>query len=128
MIISDYLEEVGVFAGPIESSARSLMEESYQKQLNYRHGDGSFSAFGPNVDKRGSIWITALTMSTLRRSQKFIDADENVIQSGFTWLINQQNADGSFKETGRITNGILQESDLAMTSFVVLAFIDNKRK
>ena len=128
VIISDYLEEVGVFAGPIESSARSLMEESYQKQLNYRHNDGSFSAFGPNVDERGSIWITALTMSTLRRSQKFIDADENVIQSGFTWLINHQNADGSFKETGRITNAILQESDLAMTSFVVLAFIDNKRK
>ena len=67
-------------------------------------------------------------MSTLRRAQRFIDADEDVIQGGFTWLINQQNADGSFKETGRITNGILQESDLAMTAFVVLAFIDNKRK
>ena len=38
---------------------------------------GSFSAFGPTVDDRGSIWITALTMSTLRRAQKFIDADEN---------------------------------------------------
>ena len=129
VIISDYLEEAGVFAGPIEHSARELMEDSYQKQLNYRHNsEGSFSAFGPTVDQSGSIWVTALTMSTLRRAQKFIDADENVIQTGFRWLIDQQNADGSFKETGRIINSILQESDLAMTAFVVLAFIDNKRK
>ena len=128
VIVSDYLEEAGVFS-PLEESARALMEESYQKQLNYRHNtEGSFSAFGPSVDDSGSIWITALTVSTLRRAQRFIDADEDVVQGGFTWLINQQNADGSFKETGRITNGILQESDLAMTAFVVLAFIDNKRK
>ena len=129
VIVSEYLEEAGVFAPAIENNARSLMEDSYQKQLNYRHNtEGSFSAFGPTVDERGSIWITALTMSTLRRAQKFVDADENVIQTGFTWLINQQYADGSFKETGKITNSILQESDLAMTAFVVLAFIDNKRK
>ena len=109
------------------------MKDGYQRQLVYKLEDGSFSAFGPDVDRRGSIWITAQTMSTFRRSQQFIDVDESVIGRSLSWLQSQQQDDGSFKESGKVVNKLMQEFDkdkgsVALTSFVVLSFLDNKYK
>ena len=33
----------------------------YQRELNYKHDDGSFSAFGPR-DGAGSTWLTAFVL------------------------------------------------------------------
>ena len=33
----------------------------YQRELNYRHSDGSFSAFGES-DGDGSTWLTAFVL------------------------------------------------------------------
>ena len=57
-IIAGYLEESDLYSGEIESTAKYLMETGYQKQLTYKLSDGSFTAFGPSYDRRGSVWIT----------------------------------------------------------------------
>ena len=57
-IIAGYLEESDLYTGEIESTAKYLMETGYQKQLTYKLSDGSFTAFGPAYDRRGSVWIT----------------------------------------------------------------------
>ena len=35
------------------------LEVGYQRQLNFKHDDGSFSAFGKK-DKSGSTWLVLL--------------------------------------------------------------------
>jgi len=37
------------------------LEAGYQRELSYRHDDGSFSAFG-SADSSGSTWLTAFVV------------------------------------------------------------------
>jgi len=43
------------------AKAEKLMITGYQRELTYRHNDGSFSAFGES-DKEGSLWLTAFVL------------------------------------------------------------------
>ena len=52
--------------------------------------DGSFSPFGYSVDRRGSIWITALTVSALRLADSYTNIDPSVIAAAMSWLVKNQ--------------------------------------
>lgn len=125
-IISAYLDESELLNGEIASTARHLMETGYQRQLAYRLSDGSFTAFGPSYDRRGSTWITALTMSSLRQAQPFVDIDEGVISGAINWLVNHQEPTGAYPETGAIVNKRIQDNPVTMTAFVILCMLENK--
>ena len=107
-IIAAYLDDSELFDGQIASTAIHLMQKGYQRQLSYRLSDGSFTAFGPSYDRRGSVWITALTMSAFRQSQPFVDIDESVISAAVDWLVKTQTPDGAYGETGNIVNSRIQ--------------------
>merc|ERR1719188_716799 len=101
------------------------MELGYQKQLAYKHGDGSFSPFGKS-DLQGTVWLTSQTAGTLQGLSKFIDVDASVIEKALTWLVDRQDPnDGSFKETGAISHPV-QANPVTLTAFTVLGFLDNK--
>ncbi len=71
------------------------------------------------------MWITALTARYLRLARDFVDIDDAVLEKALNWLMRTQEANGAFAETGRRFNERIQSDDTAMTSFVVLAFLDN---
>ena len=125
-IIGSYLEETERFTGEIASTAIKLMENGYQRQLSYRLSDGSFTSFGPDFDRRGSVWVTAMTVSAFRQAQPFIDVGESVINAANDWLIKSQKPDGSFEETGTIVNDRVQSQALSTTAFVVISLVENK--
>ena len=124
-IVASYLDGDDLFFGEISHTARYLMETGYQRQLTYRLADGSFTAFGPTYDRRGSVWITALTMSAFRQAQPFIDIDDGVVTQAVNWLIRQQAPTGAWSESGSIINKRVQEDDITMTAFVVLSMLEN---
>ena len=125
-IIASYLQETERFSGEIATTAIQLMDKGYQQQLTYRLSDGSFTAFGPAYDRRGSVWITALTISALRRVQPFVDVGEAVINGANDWLLKTQNPDGSFTETGSIVNSRIQDDTITMTAFVITCLVENR--
>lgn len=43
----------------------------YQRELRYRHDDGSFSAFG-NSDASGSTWLTAFVLKSFAQARQYI--------------------------------------------------------
>jgi CD109 antigen len=90
--------------------------------------DGSFSAFGHFVDRRGSVWITALTASAFRQADPFINVDQDVISAALSWLVKSQAANGSFPEIGPMTYKLVQDDPISTTAYVVLSFYDNKQK
>ena len=49
----------------------------YQRELNYRHDDGSYSAFGKR-DKEGSTWLTAFVTKSFAQARRFIYIDPEV--------------------------------------------------
>ena len=50
------LQNTNQLTPAIEVKALQYMETGYQRELTYRHTDGSFSAFG-NTDPSGSTWL-----------------------------------------------------------------------
>lgn len=64
-----------------------------------------------------------------KQATQFIYVDDSIIKSSLEWLQNIQGSNGSFVETGTVIYDDLQSRDgnsLAMTAFVVLAFIENQ--
>ncbi len=104
---------------------KNLMGLGYQNQLDYLRSDGSFSPFGKK-DGFGSVWLTAQTAGALQGASKYIDVDPNIIRNALEWVVNKQQRDGSFQEEGEIAHKV-QADPVALTSLVVLGFLDNKR-
>jgi len=125
IILLDYLQEVGRSTPSIVDRAKHIMQLGYQRQLVYRHKDGAFSPFG-RTDRSGTVWLTAQTAGTLQGVSKYIDVDGSVIEKALLWLVDNQQADGSFKEIGTITHR-MQENPVSLTAFTILGFLDNKR-
>ena len=124
LILLDYLKEVGRSRPEIEQQAKQAMELGYQRQLVYKHKDSAFSPFG-QTDLHGTVWLTAQTAGALQGVARYIDIDGAVIERALFWLVDKQQNDGSWKETGAITHHI-QANPVTLTAFTVLGFLDNK--
>lgn len=67
----------------------------YQRELNYRHPDGSYSAFGPRQEN-GSIWLTAFVVKSFAQASSYIFIDKQLQQESMEFFKQQQNSNGCF--------------------------------
>lgn len=128
IVILNYLRVTDQSKPDIEAKVKQYTEKGYQRELNYRHGDGSFSAFGKS-DRNGSTWLTAFVSKSFRQAAEHIDVDENIIGKALKWLSKVQNEDGSFPEVGQVSHKDLQGGSsrgIAMTAYVLTAFLENE--
>lgn len=128
IVILKYLKAVGQLKPQIERKVKLYTEKGYQRQLTYRHSDGSFSAFGKS-DKSGSTWLTAFVAKSFRQATSFIDVDENVIDDALKWLSKKQNGDGGFCEVGTVSHKAMQggaSNGIALTAYVLAVFLENR--
>ncbi len=56
------------------SQAVTVFAAGYQKQLQYRRSDGSYSAFGTK-DAEGSVWLTAFVLKTFAKVRSYTYVD-----------------------------------------------------
>ena len=124
-ILLDYLAAVGRSSPSFTGRARASMEQAYQRQLVFRHRDGSFSPFG-KTDIYGTVWLTSQAAGALQRAAKYIDIDPEVIDLALSWLAGQQQPDGSFQELDDTTFHRIQANPVTLTAFAVLGFVENK--
>jgi CD109 antigen len=128
--ITKYLEESGQLKPEIMAKAEKLMITGYQRELTYRHNDGSFSAFGEG-DESGSLWLTAFVLKAFSEGQELIYIDDSVLREAEQWIVSHQNKDGSFDAVGFICHqellGGLQGKD-ALTAFVAVALLEAGEK
>lgn len=106
------------------AKAKEFVKMGYQRQLSYRRGDGSFSAFGEN-DKAGSTWLTAfvlrsfkvvfasnlhrISIKVVQAAEPFATIDSNVLERGLEFLESRQRMPvGSFEELGEVHHEELQ--------------------
>ena len=69
----------------------------YQRELTYRHTDGSYSAFG-NSDESGSTWLTAFVVRCFAQAREFIYIDDKDLQTSIEWFRNIQKENGCFRQ------------------------------
>uniref|UniRef100_A0AAG5DFD2 TEP1-F n=1 Tax=Anopheles atroparvus TaxID=41427 RepID=A0AAG5DFD2_ANOAO len=126
IVVLDYLGACGRLSAEIESKAKKYMEVGYQRELTYKHSDGSFSAFGLS-DKSGSTWLTAFVAKSFQQAAKYVTIDLAIIDRALEWLSNVQAKDGAFPEMGTIFHKDMQGgagSGIALTAYTVSAFLE----
>ncbi|KAH9489284.1 hypothetical protein Btru_057009 [Bulinus truncatus] len=126
--VTDYLKSVNQLSGDIQTKALNFMESGYQRELTYKHTDGSFSAFG-NSDASGSMWLTAFVSRVFHQAKAHIFIDDNVLINAINWMRGKQNADGSFPEPGNVIHKNMQGqagSGVGLTLFVLISLLENR--
>uniref|UniRef100_A0A3F2Z148 TEP1-F n=1 Tax=Anopheles minimus TaxID=112268 RepID=A0A3F2Z148_9DIPT len=129
IVVLDYLKACRRLTVEIESKAKKCMEVGYQRELTYKHQDGSFSAFGES-DKSGSTWLTAFVAKSFQQAANHITIEEDVIEKALDWLSKVQSSDGAFPEVGSICHKDMQGgagSGIALTAYTVVAFLENAK-
>ncbi|XP_052893248.1 CD109 antigen-like [Anopheles moucheti] len=129
IVVLDYLKACRRLTVEIESKAKKCMEVGYQRELTYKHQDGSFSAFGES-DKSGSTWLTAFVAKSFQQAAQHITIEEDVIDMALGWLSKVQSPDGAFPEVGSICHKDMQGgagSGIALTAYTVVTFLENAK-
>ncbi|KAF1433696.1 Alpha-2-macroglobulin-like protein 1, partial [Spheniscus demersus] len=125
VFITRYLEETGQLTPEIKQKAIGYLESGYQRQLLYKHTDGSYSAFGEGSEP-GNTWLTALVLKTFSQARDFIHIDEQNIKDAASALIKSQTPSGCFKSVGKLFNNGLMgavEEGLGLSSAIITALI-----
>ncbi|XP_062587000.1 CD109 antigen-like [Saccostrea cucullata] len=119
-----YLTITNNLTPDLERKAKEYMIKGYQRQMTYVHQDGSYSAFGKS-DASGSTWLTAFVVKSFSQASDLITIDKYVVNYAVSWLISQQNKNGTFREPGRVINKAMQGGSAAgertLTAFSLIA-------
>lgn len=89
IVAINYLKNTGQLTKTIENKALNFMEIGYQRELTYKHPDGSFSAFGKSDDS-GSTWLTAFVVRSFLQAKGHIMVEDNVVNEALDWLKDKQ--------------------------------------
>lgn len=125
--ILNYLKNTNQLTPEIETRLKTNLEFSYQRQLRYRHHDGSFGVFG-RKNCNGSTWITAYVVKSLFQATNYVSIESSVINQALDFLRKTQKDDGSFAENGNVFCTDLQGGSckLALTAYVLTALVESK--
>ncbi|XP_042144819.1 alpha-2-macroglobulin [Ixodes scapularis] len=128
VFVLDYLNSSGERGHPLESKLKENIAKGYQRQLNYRHAEGGYSAFG-SQDPEPSLWLTAFAVRTFGRSRRFMPVDEAELSGSIRWILSNQYDNGCFPSVGRVLNsrlkGGLEGHSLApLTAYVLISLLE----
>ncbi|XP_058808317.1 pregnancy zone protein-like isoform X2 [Phymastichus coffea] len=129
-----YLDAINRQTGS-EMRAKALknMQKGYQRELNYRHPDGSYSAFGASDEAgSGSMWLTAFVVKSFAQARALIQIDERDLKLSVKWMVRRQLENGCFPVVGQVFHkdmkGGLREEDgssSALTAYVLIALLES---
>ncbi|XP_010132818.1 PREDICTED: alpha-2-macroglobulin-like protein 1, partial [Buceros rhinoceros silvestris] len=124
--IQQYLEKSGQQHPDIRAKAQGLLQRGYQRELLYKHSDGSYSAFGKS-DRSGNTWLTAFVLKSFGQARTYVAIDEKHIADALRWLQRQQQETGCFLSVGKLFNNALQggvSDELSLSAYVTAAMLE----
>ena len=122
-----YLDATGQLTPEVRAKAEHFITTGYQRQLTFRHQDGSFSAFGDYGGRPGSLWLTAFVLDCFSAARDIYAVDETVLTGAAEWIEAHQLPDGSWEPVGFICHTEMvggMKGTYALTAFVTLALAD----
>uniref|UniRef100_UPI003F5D4FAA ovostatin-like precursor n=1 Tax=Pongo abelii TaxID=9601 RepID=UPI003F5D4FAA len=124
--ILDYLNQTQQLTEEIKSKAIGYLATGYQRQLSYKHFDGSYSTFG-HKDEHGHTWLTAFVYKSFAQAKRYIYIDDKVQSQTLIWLLNIQKPDGCFLNFGNVFNNALkgkEDNEISLTAYVISALLE----
>ncbi|XP_029111420.1 alpha-2-macroglobulin-like [Scleropages formosus] len=127
--ILNYLESTKQLTEEIKAKATRFLESGYQKELNYKHDDGSYSAFGKS-DQSGNTWLTAFVLKSFGGARPYIFVDPKHISDARAWLAQHQQIDGCFRAVGKLFNNRMKggvSDKISLTAYITAALLELDR-
>nr|BAR45620.1 alpha-2-macroglobulin 3 [Vargula sp. RS-2014] len=130
-----YLDSMGAAEPELREKSKKHMEEGYQRQLKYKHSDGSYSAFGESSRTEiGSIWLTAFVLKSFSQAAPYTFIDEKVTNQSKEFIYKHQMKDGCFQKVGKVFHralkgGVGQSNDTrVLTAYIITALLEAGEK
>lgn len=129
--VANYLKETQQLEPKLENLMKEYLRTGYQRQLTYRHKDGSFSAFGPgSTNEGGGTWLTAFVLRCLAGTftSNHIAIDIQDIKLSLKMLSETQDNDGSFRQVGaplfsKALAGGLKNKKAGLSAYVMVSIL-----
>ncbi|XP_009892446.1 PREDICTED: alpha-2-macroglobulin-like [Charadrius vociferus] len=125
--VLDYLNKTGQLSEEVKSKAIGYLVSGYQRQLNYKHWDGSYSTFGPRYGQVGNTWLTAFVLKSFAQARPHIFIDEKHIQDALVWLSYKQKENGCFRSSGTLLNNAMKggvNDETTLTAYITIALLE----
>ncbi|XP_077662124.1 alpha-2-macroglobulin-like protein 1 [Eretmochelys imbricata] len=124
--IQQYLEKSGQLSPEIRHKAQGFLQSGYQRELLYKHNDGSYSAFGES-DAMGNTWLTAFVLKSFGQARPYISIDEKHLEDALGWLQHHQLESGCFRSVGKLFNNALQGGvvdELSLSAYITAGLLE----
>ncbi|XP_053480026.1 alpha-2-macroglobulin-like protein 1 [Ictalurus furcatus] len=126
IFILQYLESTNQLTPQIRSTAETYLVSGYQRELTYKHYDGSYSAFGMN-GASGNTWLTAFVMKSFGSAKRYIFVDQMFVDQAKAWLGQQQQANGCFASVGQLSDTAMKggvNDEVTLSAYITAAMLE----
>ncbi|HEX2676533.1 MAG TPA: hypothetical protein VHM19_07830, partial [Polyangiales bacterium] len=120
-LIADYLQQTGEVDEQQMQQIVDTVTRGYQRLLTFESPTGGFNWWGDSDP--GNRILSAIMLWHLKDLEKLIDVDQAVRDRTLTWLVSQQQADGSWAAGDALHAGdeVLGTSVVRTTAFIAWA-------
>ncbi|XP_074757977.1 alpha-2-macroglobulin-like protein 1 [Athene noctua] len=126
IFVLQYLNKTKQLDPEIEDKALNFLRTGYQRQLFFKHDDGSYSAFG-KADNESNTWLTAFVARSFGQASSHIYIDKNHVHSALLWLQKHQLPSGCFQSVGKLFNNDLKggvDDTISLTAYITAALVE----
>ncbi|XP_071214469.1 alpha-2-macroglobulin-like isoform X1 [Salvelinus alpinus] len=124
--ILNYLQSTRQLTKEIQTRATGFLESGYQRELNYKHDDGSYSAFGQS-DESGNTWLTSFVLKSFGGAKPYIFVDPAHIAQAKAWLASHQQKDGCITSVGKLFHNGMKGGvgdQVSLTAYITAALLE----
>ncbi|XP_073189676.1 alpha-2-macroglobulin-like protein 1 [Lepidochelys kempii] len=124
--VLQYLEKTGQLTPEIRQRATGFLRSGYQRQLLYKHHDGSYSAFG-TIDQEGNTWLTAFVAKCFGQARPYIFLDDRNIRDALSWLQIYQLPSGCFRSVGKLFHTAMKggvDGEVPLAAYITAAHLE----
>lgn len=127
LLVVDYLRSSRRDDPQVMLQAESYLNVGYQKILTFQNrANGGFGWWGGGENP--VVWVTAYGVLELNDMSKVMEVDRAAIERAQAWLIAQQGADGTWRNTGG-THGVridnMPNQELGLTGYVAWSLAES---
>ncbi|XP_053092313.1 alpha-2-macroglobulin-like protein 1 [Pangasianodon hypophthalmus] len=126
IFILQYLESTNQLTPQIRSTAETYLISGYQRELTFKHTDGSYSAFGMS-DASGNTWLTAFVMKSFGNAKRYIFVDQVFVDQAKAWLGQRQQANGCFASVGQLFHTDMKggvNDEVTLSAYITAAMLE----
>ncbi|XP_055082067.1 alpha-2-macroglobulin isoform X2 [Periophthalmus magnuspinnatus] len=126
IFILNYLKSTGQLTKDIQDRATEFLQSGYQRELTYKHDDGSYSAFGKS-DESGNTWLTTFVMKSFGGARPYIFVQPEHITDAKNWLSGHQRPDGCIASVGKLFHNGMKggvSDDVSLTAYITAALLE----